>query len=140
MSETAKNAYREAAGVYPNPAGLEAVNEQWCQWGIVEIAVRNHSVAEYMEHWEGRATKAESELASLREQVTSGTLAPQRIADIIRERDALRESNGKLVEALKTLRDTMICQNYKKHMEMVDAALAAHPKQGEPQISNDARN
>jgi len=29
--------------------------------GIVEVAVRNPSVAEYMEHWEGRAIKAEAE-------------------------------------------------------------------------------
>lgn len=34
--------------------------------GIVEIAVRNSRVAEYMSHWEGRATKAEAELAALR--------------------------------------------------------------------------
>lgn len=28
--------------------------------GIIEVAVRNPSVSEYMEHWEGRALKAES--------------------------------------------------------------------------------
>jgi hypothetical protein len=33
--------------------------------GIVEVAVRNPSVAEYMRHWEDRAIKAESALASL---------------------------------------------------------------------------
>jgi hypothetical protein len=31
--------------------------------GIIEIAVRNPNVAEYMRHWERRAEKAEAELA-----------------------------------------------------------------------------
>lgn len=38
---------------------------QWAAWGIVEVAVRNQSVAEYMNHWEGRAVKAENDLESL---------------------------------------------------------------------------
>ena len=37
--------------------------EQWKTWGIVEISVRNPNVASYIEHWEGRAIKAESALA-----------------------------------------------------------------------------
>jgi hypothetical protein len=37
--------------------------DQWKTWGIIEIAVRNPNVASYMEHWEGRATKAEESLA-----------------------------------------------------------------------------
>jgi hypothetical protein len=35
--------------------------------GIIEVAVRNPSVAEYMGHWEGRAEKAEAEVTRLRE-------------------------------------------------------------------------
>jgi hypothetical protein len=42
---------------------LEAEIEQWKTWGIVEIAVRNPSVSEYMSHWEGRATKTEEALS-----------------------------------------------------------------------------
>ena len=34
--------------------------------GVIECAVRNPSVAEYMRHWEGRATKAEAEIERLR--------------------------------------------------------------------------
>ena len=34
--------------------------------GIIEVAVRNPSVAEYMAHWEGRALQAEAEISSLR--------------------------------------------------------------------------
>jgi hypothetical protein len=30
--------------------------------GIIELAIRNPNVASYMEHWEGRAEKAEQEL------------------------------------------------------------------------------
>jgi hypothetical protein len=33
--------------------------------GIVEISVRNPSVLDYMRHWEGRAEKAEAELAAM---------------------------------------------------------------------------
>lgn len=38
---------------------------QWKSWGIVEIAVRNQNVADYVEHWEGRTTKAEEQLAAV---------------------------------------------------------------------------
>lgn len=34
--------------------------------GIIEVAIRNPSVAEYMEHWEARAEKAEAQLEALR--------------------------------------------------------------------------
>lgn len=33
--------------------------------GIIEVAVRNRNVAEYMKHWEGRAEKAEAKCAQL---------------------------------------------------------------------------
>jgi hypothetical protein len=39
--------------------------------GIVEVAVRNPSVMEYMKHWEGRAETAEATLAEI-----EGTNAP----------------------------------------------------------------
>ena len=45
---------------------LRAEVEQWRNWGIVEVAVRNPQVADYMDHWEGRATKAEAEVERLR--------------------------------------------------------------------------
>lgn len=38
--------------------------EEWRTWGIVEIAVRNPNVSSYMNHWEGRALKAEAALAA----------------------------------------------------------------------------
>jgi hypothetical protein len=44
---------------------LKAEIGQWKTWCIVEIAVRNPSVAEYMEHWEGRAIKAEATVERL---------------------------------------------------------------------------
>ena len=37
-------------------------NKQWESWGTVEIAVRNPSVRDYTEHWEGRALSAERRL------------------------------------------------------------------------------
>lgn len=48
---------------------LERENANFRTWGIIEVAVRNPSVSEYMEHWEGRATKAEAEIASLQERI-----------------------------------------------------------------------
>ena len=38
----------------------------WRTWGTIEVAIRNPNVASYMEHWEGRATKAEAEVDRLR--------------------------------------------------------------------------
>ena len=46
-----------------------ALNKQWSSWGILEVAVRNQSVSHYVNHWEGRATKAESEVAALKARV-----------------------------------------------------------------------
>lgn len=50
---------------------LEQELEQWKNWGIIEIAVRNPDVLEYMEHWEGRAIKAEQTLARVAAEVSS---------------------------------------------------------------------
>jgi hypothetical protein len=44
-------------------------DKQWSAWGIVEVAVRNQSVADYMKHWEERATKAEANADFLRRSV-----------------------------------------------------------------------
>lgn len=37
--------------------------------GIIEVAVRNPNVMEYMQHWEGRALSAEAKLEKLEETV-----------------------------------------------------------------------
>ena len=42
---------------------LEAENHLLKTSGIVEVAVRNPSVMEYMQHWEGRAEAAEAKIA-----------------------------------------------------------------------------
>ena len=42
---------------------LEAENHLLKTCGIAEIAARNPSVMEYMQHWEGRAEAAEAKLA-----------------------------------------------------------------------------
>lgn len=36
--------------------------------GVIECAVRNRSVSEYMNHWEDRTLKAESQLTALRQE------------------------------------------------------------------------
>jgi hypothetical protein len=45
---------------------LEVELAQWRTCGVIEIAVRNVNVKSYMDHWEGRATKAEAERDKLR--------------------------------------------------------------------------
>lgn len=40
---------------------LTAELAQWQTWGTIEVAIRNPNVRSYMDHWEGRATKAEAE-------------------------------------------------------------------------------
>lgn len=42
---------------------MEAENNLLKTSGIIEVAVRNPSVMEYMQHWEGRAEAAEAKLA-----------------------------------------------------------------------------
>jgi hypothetical protein len=43
--------------------------------GIVEVAVRNSSVADYMQHWEGRVAALEAENAELRKDAERGKVA-----------------------------------------------------------------
>jgi hypothetical protein len=45
---------------------LEAEVHNFRTWGIIEVAIRNPSVADYMRHWERRAENAEAELTRLR--------------------------------------------------------------------------
>ena len=44
-------------------AALRGENETLTTAGIIEVAVRNPSVADYVQHWEGRTTEAERKLA-----------------------------------------------------------------------------
>lgn len=45
---------------------LERENADFRTWGIIEVAIRNPNVAEYMAHWEARTQKAEAENEALR--------------------------------------------------------------------------
>ena len=47
-------------------AELEAEIHNWKTWGIIEVAIRNPSVSEYMNHWEGRCLKAEAANAKMK--------------------------------------------------------------------------
>ena len=52
----------------PPPTELERVKAELHLMktaGVIEVAARNPSVSEHMEHWEGRATKAEARIAEL---------------------------------------------------------------------------
>jgi hypothetical protein len=60
--------------MYDEVGRLKRENEHFTCSGIVEVAVRNQSVSEYMNHWEGRAIAAEQKLADLQ-----SALAPQAV-------------------------------------------------------------
>lgn len=62
---------------------LQSELAQWKTWGIVEIAVRNPEVAEYCEHREGRATKAESELEEARKELVAANEAADKNSGLI---------------------------------------------------------
>ena len=47
---------------------LEEMERNIMYWGIIELAVRNQSVNDYMKHWEGRTFKAESQARAERER------------------------------------------------------------------------
>lgn len=42
--------------------------------GVIEVAIRNPSVSDYMKHWEGRAEAAEADNAKLREEIAAAKL------------------------------------------------------------------
>ena len=56
----------EIAGAQSRIAELEAELHTMKTAGIIEVAVRNPSVSEYMGHWEGRAEKAEAGVGELK--------------------------------------------------------------------------
>lgn len=87
--------------------------DDWRNWGVIEVAIRNPSVAEYMRHWEGRAISAEAERDTA-----------------IRERDELREAVGELVAcwnwSIEIGNDTFPPPKYIARLELAeDAARAA---------------
>jgi hypothetical protein len=59
---------------------LEAENHLLKTSGIVEVAVRNPRVMEYMQHWEGRAETAEAKLAQQDDLVQAAVAAKLREA------------------------------------------------------------
>lgn len=52
-------------------ARIDELQSNISDWGIIEIAVRNDSVQEYMAHWEGRALKAEKDLEAHRCEIVA---------------------------------------------------------------------
>lgn len=64
MSEAPKK-FMEWQAMVARITALEAELYLMKTAGIIEVAVRNPSVSEYMAHWEGRAEKAEAENAAL---------------------------------------------------------------------------
>jgi chromosome segregation ATPase len=91
--------------------------------GIIEVAVRNPSVAEYMAHWEERAKKAEAEIAMLREvnaaQADNYTSLARQLAD--------REEQLRKAHSIKLALDNCVeeyAEQLRKAQERIRAAEA----------------
>ncbi len=78
---------------------LERENNHLTSSGVIEVAIRNPSVSDYMSHWEGRAEAAETAL-----QASQAEIARMREA-LEHWRDTAHEQNGLAMgheEALQT--------------------------------------
>lgn len=84
---------------------LEAEVAQWKTWGIIEVAIRNPSVSEYMRHWEGRTEKAEAEVARLTDSEKyawkNTHILEKAMQEEMRKRDVAEAENTKLQDALR---------------------------------------
>ena len=101
--------------------------------GIIEVAVRNPSVSEYMEHWEGRALKAEASLAAIK---TAQVAEDERF-----EADLLAAYKGMNCESIARVLSGRLRQMDKRAREAnrrADAALAL-PIPGEENTEGEKR-
>jgi len=63
-------------------------DKQWRDWCVIEVAIRNPAVAEYMKHWEGRAEAAEARVKELEE---ASAMKDRIIRNLDPEASGLRE-------------------------------------------------
>ena len=87
-------------------AKLAQIDEQWKTWGIIEIAVRNPNVSEYMNHWEKRTVDAEAMvesvhrmLADRRREIDLLTIETDLMADWIRKHGGVTSHYKEMAEA-----------------------------------------
>jgi len=92
MSDTRETALPKQSEPTDRTTALEAELRLLTTAGIVEVAVRNPNVSSYMDHWEGRALKAEAALAASPAPLT---------------REKLRELLGAQEAALQAHREAM---------------------------------
>ena len=97
---------------------LRAELEQWTTWGVIEVAIRNPSVSEYMRHWEGRATKAEAEVERLRAELERRTAAV-----IVSENGQALACSASVAAAYGTLREEV--ERLQAELRSVGAVIAA---------------
>jgi len=88
-------------------------------WGIIEVAIRNPNVAEYMKHWEGRTEKAETALKTSEEarEKAEGEHAED-LKAMEASRDNYRSDRNQAVEETKQseARLTEEIEKLKKHL------------------------
>lgn len=65
LKPTAKLLEQFTASLRQQLSDSQAELKQWSSWGIVEIAIRNQSVSDYVKHWEGRTLVAEGKVSQL---------------------------------------------------------------------------
>ena len=109
---------------------------EWSSWCIIEVAVRNPSVSDYMKHWEGRAEKAEARVAELEARPTLTTHAGQAVIlpsdyDVVRRaafEEAAREADNHLPRDMWEARDSTI--EYNQACRDIAAAIRALAEKG----------
>ena len=64
-ADFARQLERELAAATAKLEACQAELRDWRTWGVIEVAVRNPNVAEYMRHWEQRTESAERRVEEL---------------------------------------------------------------------------
>jgi hypothetical protein len=132
---------------------LARENDTLTHGGIIEVAVRNQSVSDYMTHWEGRALKAEAEVVSLARERDEARQAAQQhwderqreVRDLETERDeaeargrraGLREAAAHArAQAFDKLRDERWDAGFNRACEVCASAIDALAASGELQAA-----
>lgn len=117
-----------ATGNATQPTEIEKLRAEvhnFKTWGIIEIAVRNHNVSSYMDHWERRATTAEAERDALRKVLgEEGLTVNYQIDEITKQRDAAEAENAVLRSALEPFSGR--AERYdQSHIDDEDAAICS---------------
>ena len=123
--QTIERLERELAQMAAQKAEAE---HNWRTWGVIEVAIRNPSVAEYMRHWEGRAESAERRVSELEAKLAESSRDAERLAYLTADHDdaEVRERRNDLLCRMPVMSHSAACAD----IDIGLAALAAERKEG----------